>query len=148
MFVVDTNILIYAADRQALEHETCRRLLEEWRSQPSVWYLTWGIVYEFLRVATHPRVFYHPWNMKDAWGFVQALLASASLHILVETDRHVEIAQEVLNELPHIRGNLVFDMHTAILMKEHGIAQIYTRDTDFHRFPFVKVIDPLQQSKS
>ena len=148
MFVVDTNILIYAADRQASEHETCRRLLEEWRSQPSVWYLTWGIVYEFLQVATHPRIFYHPWNMKDAWGFVQALLASASLHVLVETDRHAEIAQEVLNELPHIRGNLVFDMHTAILMKEHGIAQIYTRDTGFHRFPFVKVIDPLQQSKS
>ena len=147
MFVVDTNILVYAADRRASEHLICRRLLEEWRSQPSVWYLTWGIVYEFLRVAIHPRVFYRPWNMMDAWGFVQALLASPSLHVLVETDRHATIAQEVLEELPPIRGNLVFDMHTAILMKEHGIVQIYTRNTDFHRFPFVKVIDPLQKFK-
>jgi len=148
VFVVDTNILIYAADRRSPEHATCRRLLEEWRSQPSVWYLTWGIVYEFLRVATHPRVFCHPWNMTDAWGFIRAVLAAPGLQILVETDRHAAIAQEVHNESPNIRGNLVFDMHTAILMKEHGIAQIYTRDTDFHRFPFVKVIDPLQQPRS
>ncbi len=85
--------------------------------------------------------------MTDAWDFVGALLASPSLQVLVETDRHAAIAQEVLKELPNIRGNLVFDMHTAILMKEHGVTQIYTRDTDFHRFPFIKVIDPLQQSQ-
>ena len=145
MFVVDTNILVYAADRRSSEHEICRKLLEEWRSQPSVWYLTWGILYEFLRVATHPRVFHRPWNMTDAWGFVQALLASPGLCILVETDRHATITQAVLSDLSHIRGNLVFDMHTAILMKEHGVGKIYTRDTDFHRFPFVRVIDPIQQ---
>jgi predicted nucleic acid-binding protein len=28
-------------------------------------------------------------------------------------------------------------------MREHGIKEIYTRDTDFHRFPFIKVIDPI-----
>jgi len=85
--------------------------------------------------------------MTDAWGFVRALLASPSLQVLVETDRHAAIAREVLDELPNIRGNLVFDMHTAILMKEHGVTQICTRDTDFHRFPFIKVIDPLKQSQ-
>jgi toxin-antitoxin system PIN domain toxin len=144
VFVVDTNILLYAADRSMPEHDACRRLLEEWRRQSSVWYLTWGIVYEFLRVVTHPRVFRNPWNIADAWGFVQALFASPSLNILVETDLHPEIVEDVLKELPHISGNLVFDVHTAILMKEHGVKRIYTRDTDFHRFPFVDVIDPIQ----
>jgi predicted nucleic acid-binding protein len=28
-------------------------------------------------------------------------------------------------------------------MKEHGLHRIYTRDTDFHRFPFIEVLDPL-----
>jgi predicted nucleic acid-binding protein len=28
-------------------------------------------------------------------------------------------------------------------MREHGIRRLYTRDTDFHRFPFLDVIDPL-----
>ena len=44
---------------------------------------------------------------------------------------------------PHLRGNIVHDLHTAALMREHGIRDIYTRDSDFSRFPFVKVIDPL-----
>jgi len=35
------------------------------------------------------------------------------------------------------------DVHTAVLMREHGIREICTRDTDFHRFPFLKVIDPV-----
>jgi predicted nucleic acid-binding protein len=27
-------------------------------------------------------------------------------------------------------------------MREHGIRRIYTRDTDFYRFPFLEPIDP------
>jgi uncharacterized protein len=52
----------------------------------------------------------------------------------------------VIAELPHLAGNLMHDAHTAILMREHGIARIYTRDTDFSRFPFVEVIDPVGSS--
>jgi len=53
--------------------------------------------------------------------------------------------KESFSEIPDIRGNLFFDAHTAILMRKHGIRTIYTRDTDFNRFPFVEVVDPLQQ---
>jgi predicted nucleic acid-binding protein len=28
-------------------------------------------------------------------------------------------------------------------MREHGIRRICTRDTDFHRFPFLEAIDPM-----
>lgn len=54
------------------------------------------------------------------------------------------MAEKVLTEIPLLRGNLMHDAHTAILMREHGIRQIYTRDSDFHRFPFIDVVDPLQ----
>jgi predicted nucleic acid-binding protein len=30
-------------------------------------------------------------------------------------------------------------------MREHGIRRICTRDTDFHRFPFLEVIDPVTE---
>ncbi len=33
MFVVDTNILVYAANRNAPEHSRCRELIESWRRQ-------------------------------------------------------------------------------------------------------------------
>ncbi|MAE70303.1 MAG: VapC toxin family PIN domain ribonuclease [Gemmatimonadetes bacterium] len=145
MFVVDTNLLIYAADRSFEEHEPCRGLLEQWLGQASAWYSTWGILYEFVRVTTHRRVFRSPWSAVQAWAFVDALLASPSFSVLVETERHPVVARSVLDEVPDLRGNLVHDGHTAVLMREHGIRTIYTRDTDFHRFPFVEVRDPLRQ---
>ncbi len=143
MFVVDTNILVYAADADSEFHRTCREMLEDWRRQPSPWYLTWSIVYEFLRVTTHPRVFRTPWSAGDAWSFVQALLASPSLGLLVPTERHAEVAAEVVSETPHLSGNIFHDAQTAVLMREHGVGRIYTRDTDFHRFLFLRPIDPI-----
>ena len=143
VFVVDTNILIYAADRDSPENARCHRLLGGWRSQTTPWYLTWGIVYEFLRVATHPQVFAKPLSLDEAWRFMDAVLSSPSLGFLVETDRHRHVIQEVFAEIPGIKGNLVFDAHTAILMRENGIKTIYTHDADFNRFAFLDVIDPI-----
>jgi uncharacterized protein len=144
VFVVDTNVLIYAADEDAPAHLQCRERLEKWRRQPVAWYVTWGIVYEFLRVATHPRVLRTPWTAAQAWTFIQAILAAPGLSVLVESERHPAVVEEVLRDAPHLAGNLLHDAHTAILMREHGIRRIYTRDTDFHRFSFLEVFDPLR----
>lgn len=143
MFVVDTNVLVYAAEKNFAEHKQCRKHLESWRAQADAWYTTWGILYEFLRVVTHPKVFLKPWTVAQAWGFAEALLSSPGLSVLVETSRHNDVARKTFTEVPLLQGNLIHDAHTAVLMREHGIHQIYTRDTDFHRFPFLKVIDPL-----
>lgn len=143
MFVVDTNILIYAADADSMFHGRCYELLDKWRNQASAWYVTWGVLYEFLRVTTHPRVFRTPWSASQAWGFIEALLASPFLGILTATEKHAEVVSEVIRELPHLSGNLMYDVQTAALMREHGVKRIYTRDTDFHRFPFVEPIDPV-----
>lgn len=144
MFVVDTNVLLYAADEASEFHSSCRERLEEWRRQASPWFLTWGICYEFLRVSTHPRVFRTPWTAGAAWGFLGALLATPSVSVLGPTRRHRELIEQTLREVPDVRGNLMHDLHTAVLMREHGVGRIVTRDTDFHRFPFVTVEDPLR----
>ena len=143
MFVVDTNVLVYAADEASPHHARCKERLEVWRAQPDAWFLTWGILYEFLRVTTHPRVKRRPWTIRDAWAFLSAVLASPGLSVLVPTERHAAVATQVFAEVPHLAGNLVHDAHTAILMREHGVRRIYTRDTDFHRFPFLEPLDPL-----
>lgn len=142
MFVVDTNVLLYAADRAAPEHARAKALLDLWRAGPLPWYATWGILYEFMRVATHPRVLRRPWTASEAWGFVDALRTSPGFGILVHTPRHPEIAAEMVRTVPGLRGNLFHDAHTAIVMREHGLRQIYTRDGDFHRFRFLEVSDP------
>lgn len=144
MFAVDTNILVYAVHAGAEEHERCRGLLEAWRREKLPWATTWGVLYEFLRVTTHPRVFSAPLTIADAWAFITALLAAPALQVLVEGPRHAAVAEQTFSELPELRGNLIHDAHIAILLREHGVRQIYTRETDFHRFPFLEVIDPLR----
>lgn len=143
MFVVDTNVLVYAADADSPYHRRCLQQLELWRREEPAWYLTWGVVYEFIRITTHPRVMRRPWSGREAWRFIASLLESPGLVVLAATERHATVAAQVFAETPHVAGNLVHDAHTAILMREHGIRRIYTRDTDFHRFPFLEPLDPV-----
>jgi hypothetical protein len=144
VFVVDTNVLVYAADVRAVEHQRCRTLLEGWRRQNGAWYLTWGICYEFLRVVTHARVLRQPWTVAEAWQFLTAVRAAPGLSMLVATQRHAGVLEEVIAELPDLAGNLLHDTTTAVLMREHGIRRICTRNTDFHRFPFLEPVDPMR----
>jgi toxin-antitoxin system PIN domain toxin len=143
VFVVDTNVLVHAADDDSQFHVPCRRLVEESRAAAGAWYVTWAICYEFLRVTTHARVLRNPWSVREAWGFIDALLAAPSAGVLVPTERHRAVAGEVLAAVPHLAGNILHDAHTAVLMREHGIRTIYTRDTDFHRFGFLEPVDPV-----
>jgi toxin-antitoxin system PIN domain toxin len=144
VLAVDTNILVYAANEDSQFHAPCRKWLDRQRTRPDAWYTTWPIIYEFLRVTTHAQALPRPWKATAAWEFVAALLAAPGFGVLVPTQRHADVASEVLLELPHLAGNLFHDAHTAILMREHGIRRICTRDADFHRFPFLEVIDPIR----
>ena len=143
MFLVDTNILIYAADNSSDAHPKYKELLNQWRCEPTPWYLTWGIIYEFLRVTTHPRVFRNPWNIKQAWEFIEVLLQSDSLRVLTEGQKHREHLSQIIENPRELRGNILQDAQIAAVMREHGIQIIYTRNTDFHKFPHLKVKDPL-----
>jgi uncharacterized protein len=62
----------------------------------------------------------------------------------ITTSETTDVATETILELPHLAGNLLHDAHTAVLLREHGIRRICTRDTDFNQFTFLEVIDPLR----
>ena len=143
--VIDTNVLIYAADVRSEFHSLCRQFLDERRADSSPTYLTMGICYEFMRVVTHPKVSRSPWTASNAVSFIDELLDNGGFYILTGTDRHFDVLSQTLDELPELRGSIMHDVHTAVLMREHGITRICTRDSDFYRFPFLEVIDPLRQ---
>lgn len=144
MLAVDTNVLVYAADEDAEAHPACRQRLNQWRADPTPTFLTWNVCYEFLRVSTHTRVLRSPWHPNDAWRFLRVLLDSPGFALLRPTERHQAVLAQTLSEFPDVRGNLMHDLHTAVVMREHGVSRVCTRDTHFHRFPFLEVIDPLR----
>lgn len=142
--VIDTNVLLYAANQDCPEHEICRAFLERARSAPSLWYLTEGICYEFLRVATHARVFPSPLNASDALSFLEALLRSPRFYLLIAGPKHWEFLRRVLESLHLPSGNLFFDVRTVALMREQGVRMVYSADTDFLQFSDIEVINPLK----
>ena len=144
MLVFDMNVLAHAVDEDSPFHEPCRARVVQAREGSSPAFVTWSLCYEFLRVTTHPRVSLSPRTPREAWGFLEMLLASPTFDLLMATERHAAVLAQTLAEMPDMRGNLFHDLPIAVLMREHGVSRICTRDTDFHRFPFLTVVDPLQ----
>jgi toxin-antitoxin system PIN domain toxin len=140
---VDTNVLLYAADEDSAGHLACLDLLRGLRQQSEPWHTSWPILNEFLRVATHSRVWKRPWSAGAAWKFVEAILASPGFSVLIPTPRHAMVLGQILRETPNLQGNIFHDVHTAALMREHQVRTIYTHDADFKRFPFLEIADPL-----
>ena len=96
MLLFDTNILVYAANRDSEWHLSCRQRLEDALLGPSPAFLTWSICYEFLRVTTHPRVLQSPWGSRGALRYVSGLLASPGFEVLTATPRHAAVLTQTL----------------------------------------------------
>ena len=138
--VIDTNILIYAANRDSHHHPAAHAFLE--KQLVAGCCLTWSILYEWLRIATHPKVFSRPLDPKKAQDFIMNIADDPSVDVLVETSQHSRFLQMALEEAPTLRGNLYHDAHIAAIMLEHGVRKIATADRHFRLFSSLQVIDP------
>ena len=76
--------------------------------------------------------------------FLGHVTGVAQLWPVAAHTNHLHTLSQLAAEFPDIRGNPVHDMHTVVLMREHGITQICTNDSDFRRFPFLEIVNPLQ----
>lgn len=138
---VDTNVLVAAHVETLPQHRTAHELLKVLSEGDLPWAIPWPCVYEFLRVATHPRIFHPPLALDRALRSIGGVLKSPTLLLLSETPRHAEAMERVVGGAG-ATGNLVHDAHIAALCLEHGVREILTGDRDFTRFDGLTVIDP------
>ena len=143
MRALDRNVLVYALVPGTERRERARHALTEHAEGTRPWALPCPCAYEFLRVVTHPAIFESPMPIDRAASWLQRILDSPSLSLLSESGRHPAIMRELLEESGATR-NLVHDAQIAALCLEHGVREIMTGDTEFHRFPTLDVVDPLQ----
>lgn len=141
MKISDANLLIYAYNESAEQHEKARDWLLECLSSPEIFGLSWQIITAFLRISTSPRSFPLPFTLVEAIEIVEDLLAQPQVKILVPTEKHWEIFSGLIIE-GQTHGAMMMDAHLAALAIEHG-AVLATTDRDFARFSKVKTINPL-----
>jgi uncharacterized protein len=139
---VDTNVLVYSEIVSSTHHRKARRLMTDLAEGQVPWAIPWPCVYEFLRVVTHPRVFSPPVPLAIALHDLDQILASPTLVLLSETERHSDVMTTVVRE-SGVTGNLVHDAHIAALCIEHGVSELLTGDRDFSRLP-VRVTNPFR----
>lgn len=134
---VDTNVLIAAHRSEHAKHREALARLVEIAESGTPWGLPVFCIGEFLRVVTHPKVFTPPSSVEVAVEFIDRLLESPSLRLLLPAERFWGRFRSTLQD-GAARGNLVFDAQIAAVCEEHGVLDLVTGDRDFSRFPAIR----------
>lgn len=142
-YSLDVNILLYASNAEGPEHTRALQFLRDCAGGGELLCIAWITVMSYLRMATHPRLFAAPLSPADAERNVSALISRPHVRMLAEEDGFWDTYQALTGTVP-VRGNLVPDAHLAAILRQHGVAKIYTRDRDFRKFDFLDVRDPLE----
>lgn len=141
MIAVDTNILVHAFDRGSTEHERAAAAVGELVLGRS-WGLPWPVPYEFLAVVTRGGANRRTAPLEVAIAALDGWLASPGVHLLGEGSDHWPRVRSILTAA-RASGALVYDARIAALCLAHGIAELWTADRDFGRFPRLRIRNPL-----
>jgi hypothetical protein len=141
MILIDANLLIYAHNTFAQQHERAKQWLLAALDSGEAIGLSWVTLLAFLRITTSTRSFIDPMSLEEAGGIVAAWLAHPGVSILQPTERHWTILSRLIAD-GQARGPLVMDAHLAALAMEHG-ATLCTTDRDFTRFQGLRLLNPL-----
>ncbi|HEY7188254.1 MAG TPA: TA system VapC family ribonuclease toxin [Vicinamibacterales bacterium] len=141
MILVDANLLVYAANQAAAEHERARLWLDAHLSGTARVGLPWPSLLAFVRIVSNPAIMRKPVTPRDAWQQVKEWLASESAWVPLPGTRHADVLETLLEDRM-ITSRLVPDAHLAALAIEHGLTLCST-DGDFARFRSLKWENPL-----
>ncbi len=141
MIVPDANLLLYAYDSQSPFHQAASRWWAALLSGVEPVGLCPVVVFAFLRLSTHGKVFEHPLTVNEASERIAAWLARPNVRLLVPGPSHVEADCRLLTKAG-TAGNLVTDAPIAAVALEYG-ATVHTADTDFARLTGVSWENPL-----
>ena len=141
MIVPDANLLLYAYDSESPFHLAAARWWATLLSGVEPVGLCPVVVFAFLRLSTHGKVFEHPLTAGEASQRIASWLARPNVRLLVAGPGHVEAVCRLLTRVG-TAGNLVTDAQIAALALEYG-ATVHTADTDFARLTGVSWENPL-----
>lgn len=99
------------------------------------------VLFAFVRIGTHRRAYEHPMSIDVAAAHIEAWLGRKVCRFIPMELIDVETALSLLNQ-SGIGGDLTTDAQIGAIALRTG-ATIHSADTDFLRFPGVKVVNPL-----
>ena len=141
MILVDANLLLFAVNLDAPEHDRSKIWLDRALSGSTRVGLPWPSLLAFIRLSSNPVIVRHPLTPGTAWQQVRDWLGANVAWIPTPGERHIEILGQLFAGTT-MSSRLVSDAHLAALAIEHGLTLCST-DGDFAKFPGLKWQNPL-----
>lgn len=141
MIIPDANLLLYAYNASAPEHDRARSWWEDALSSEETVGLSWQTLTAFVRISTTPRAYPRPLTIEEAVAVVSSWSEQPNAQLIVPGAQHWHLFSRLMVE-SRCTGPLVMDAHLAALTLEHG-ATLCTHDADFTRFARLRLHDPL-----
>ncbi len=140
---LDTNILVYAADEDASEHEAASIVIGEMLANPQDWLLADQVLFEFYRALRNPRIFQNPLGAREAALQVQFLHSeSGATRCCYELGNWDGVFARMAER--GTPAGRIHDIVLGITLKSNGVDRFYTRNTkDFLAIGFVELINPI-----
>jgi hypothetical protein len=142
MIAIDANLLLYAYNAEAREHERARAWLEATFSSLPLVGLPLVSVLAFIRISTDRRLSDAALTAEQAAEIVGTWLQRDNVSILEPGARHWPIFFDTLIDAG-ATGPRTTDVHLAALAIEHG-ATLCTNDRDFRAFTQLALDFPLR----
>lgn len=142
MIVPDLNLLLYAYDASSSRHGAAATWWEGCMNGGEAVGLPYVVLFGFVRLTTSPRVFDAPMSLSTSVGCVREWLQRSHVFAADGGPDHVSATLDLLQKAG-AAGNLTTDAQIAAVALHHG-ATIHTNDSDFARFPGVRVRNPLR----
>lgn len=142
MTILDANLLLYAYNADAPEHDAARAWVQGILAGRDWVGLAWLTIWAFLRISTNPRLFLQPLPVQEAFEIVRGWLALPSVVIIQPGTRHTDILEELAVE-NQAGGPLLTDAALAAMAIEQG-AVLASTDRDFSRFQRLQWLNPIE----
>lgn len=144
---LDTNILVYAADENAAEHEAANVVMNKMLTNPEEWILSDQVLFEFYRALRNSRIFRYPLDAYEASLRIRFLQNECGIaRCCYDLDQWNEVFSHLAkNETPSARTH---DIVLGVTLKANGVQQFFTRNTkDFHSIGFPALINPIDSTE-
>lgn len=133
MIFPDVNVLIYAADRNAKQHEEYRKWLDDTINNDEPLAISEIVLSSFIRIITSTKIFNNAFSMSEALIFADSLREIPNVKLVVPGASHWDIFKKLCLELNPKSGS-VTDVYFAALAIEYD-CELVSADKGFVRYP-------------
>jgi uncharacterized protein len=141
--LVDTNVLVYAADTASSFHEPSRQLRDRGFRGEIPLVVTPQVLMEFFAVITSHRRVTTPRSPEEARAEVEKYVRAVNIVKIYPDHTALERTIELLQHHPQVARQEIFDLFLVATMLASGVTRIYTYNQQhFTRFAGIEVLTP------